>query len=183
MRFRPRIAFIIALSFAAAPFGASGQSQAGGEVIIESATPDRWVGRYSKRALPRYASVKAPRAYFRLGPGKEYAIEWELRRKHLPVRVIGEYGNWRRVELFNKERGWIHRALLSAARYALASEDWTPLYERPAAGAEHVVAAPKLAPMRLIGCSLDWCELSIGGYRGWSPKRRLWGVDPDDVFR
>ncbi|MEL6280654.1 MAG: SH3 domain-containing protein [Pseudomonadota bacterium] len=138
------------------------------------------MGRYSKLCLPRYASLKAERVHFRKGPGRDYPIAWTLTRENLPVRIIGEFGNWRRVELFDGERGWIHRALLSGRRHAVSREGLIALYSRRDAEAPPLAAVPEAAPMSILSCEIDWCELAIGGYRGWAPKRNLWGVGANE---
>ena len=34
---------------------------------------------------------------------------------------------------------------------------------------------------RLGSCSQNWCRISAGGYRGWAPKAKLWGVTPQEL--
>ena len=34
---------------------------------------------------------------------------------------------------------------------------------------------------RLGTCTVDWCRVSAGGYRGWTLKGNLWGVDPAEI--
>jgi SH3-like domain-containing protein len=34
---------------------------------------------------------------------------------------------------------------------------------------------------RLGQCSLEWCFLRAGGYKGWAPKARLWGVGTREI--
>ncbi|HCT32087.1 MAG TPA: aspartyl-trna synthetase, partial [Sulfitobacter sp.] len=34
---------------------------------------------------------------------------------------------------------------------------------------------------RLGACDLEWCFLRVGGYKGWAPKARLWGVGPKEL--
>lgn len=154
---------------------------AGGIGAPEAAAADR-LGRYSGLPLPRFAALKADRVNMRLGPGKTYAIQWELRRRHMPVRVIGEHGPWRRVELADRDRGWIHRALLTARRYAIASGESVSLYAEPADDARRLIRAGAATPLALLECGPLWCRADAGDQRGWAPKRGLWGVDNGEIF-
>lgn len=124
--------------------------------------------------LPRYASVSRDLANFRRGPGRDYAIAIEITRRGLPVRIIGEHGNWRRVELHTRERGWIHRALLSGERTVLAL-DGASLFDRPDGAA--VATPPEAAPLRLRRCEANWCLVAAEGRRFWARRDALWGVD------
>lgn len=168
---------ILALPLAAlAPVAAAGADGAGeaGEKI----------GRATGAPLPRFASVKRNPARFRQGPGLDYPILWELTRTGLPVQIISEHDHWRRVRLHDGSVGWIHKVLLSNRRMVLVRGPAPrPLYAEPNERAE-IVAEVKddTAPLRLRRCERDWCEAETENVRGWAPKRRLWGVEPDEIF-
>ena len=149
--------------------------------VLESLAAER-IGRASGLPLPRYAALKDDRVNMRRGPGTAYAIQWELRRRHMPVRIIAEHGHWRRVELPDGDRGWIHRVLLTTKRYAVIRETSAELYDDPADDARLLARIEAETPIRLLECTLDWCRGEIDGQRGWTPKRSLWGVAPTDVF-
>lgn len=151
-------------------------------VALAQAEASTRVGRYSGAALPRFEALKADRVNLRRGPGLDYAILWVLKREGLPVRVIGEHGHWRRVELHDGERGWIHQALLSTRRTAIFVDGVGELYATPASTGRLAARVETVTPVGLIECALDWCRAERGGRRGWAPKRRLWGVGADDLF-
>jgi SH3-like domain-containing protein len=151
----------------------------GSTVLAESHSR---VGRYSKQPLPRFASIKANRANLRRGPGIDYAVIWELRRRGLPVRIVGEHGNWRRVELHDQTRGWLHQILLSPKRTATAKANDTEIYATPRPDGRLVARIAVATPLLIRSCTLEWCLAERGGLSGWTLKRRLWGVDDRDVF-
>ncbi len=139
-------------------------------------------GPFSGEKLPRYAALKASLAFMRRGPGQQYAVAWELTQRHLPVRIIGEYGPWRRVELHDGARGWIHSVMLTGARYAIAQRDSAAIRRAPDARAGAIARLEAASPMRLQGCGLSWCRLEGYGVAGWAAKEQLWGVDPSEIF-
>lgn len=151
------------------------------------------IGLSSGEPLPRFASLKAEEVNFRRGPGMSYAILWILRRRHLPVKVIGEYDHWRRIELHDGQRGWVHRALLSTRRFASPRREAADLYDTPLTSARLLAEIGETAPMRLKRCDKEWCEVELSvadnGLRriltGWTRRDDLWGVgesEPGESF-
>lgn len=140
------------------------------------------LGKESGEPLPRFAVLKDSIVNMRLGPGKAYAIKWVLRRRNMPVRIIGEHGYWRRVELVDGDQGWIHRALLTRRRYAVATSGGFELYATPEDSARMIARVKPALPVRLLSCEADWCRAEVEGKRGWAPKRNLWGIGQGEIF-
>ena len=143
-----------------------------------SADSQTKIGPYSGEVLPRFAALKADRVYLRRGPGREYAIAWELTRRRMPVLIVGEHGHWRKVRLQAGERGWIHRAMLTSRAYAAAREDNVNVHEQPSREAIVIARAERMAILRVRSCGQFWCEVDALSLRGWVRREALWGVDP-----
>ncbi len=47
--------------------------------------------------LPRFVSLGDSKVYARTGPEFRFPVEWVFLRKAMPVEVIDEYEDWRRV--------------------------------------------------------------------------------------
>ncbi|MCU0790748.1 MAG: SH3 domain-containing protein, partial [Nitratireductor sp.] len=47
--------------------------------------------------LPRYVSLKSARVNMRVGPGRDYMVDWMYMKRGLPMEVIQEYDTWRKV--------------------------------------------------------------------------------------
>lgn len=137
-------------------------------------------GAYSNRPLPRFASLKTDPVNMRRGPGFAYAVEWELTRVGLPVRITSEFGHWRRIELHTGERGWVHRAMLSRRRTAMFVGASDGLRTRPSRDAGYTARVGELTPVSVASCAPDWCLAEIAGVSGWAPRAGLWGVDAAD---
>ena len=69
--------------------------------------------------LPRFVSLKARRVNLRIGPSKDYAVEWLYTRSGIPMEIIQEYDHWRRVRDPDGTEGWIHKSLLTGDRTAV----------------------------------------------------------------
>lgn len=137
----------------------------------------------SGNPLPRFVSLGSGRVNVRVGPSFDYKVKWTFQKKGLPVEIVREFGNWRRVRDVDGEQGWVHFALLSGERTALVGP-WAkePTVLRVAARAEAPVAA-YLEPMVLATvdeCDGAWCAISGAGWRGHVPQASLWGVYPNE---
>lgn len=138
-------------------------------------------GSVTNWPLPRFVSLKAAEANARRGPSLDHRIDWVFRHRDMPLKVTGEFGNWRRVEDNEGQGGWVHYTLISGVRTVLFETDRAPLRSRPDPSAEEVAVAEAGAIGRLGECDGDWCRISAGGERGWVQKNQIWGVAPDEL--
>ena len=139
------------------------------------------VGPVTNLPLPRYVSMKAAEGNVRRGPSLTHRIDWVFKRRDMPLRITAEHGHWRRVEDRDGMGGWVHYSLLSGTRTVLVEQDMLTLHARPDPQAPVAAALEAGVVARLGDCTLEWCELRAGGYRGWAPKVRMWGVAPDEL--
>lgn len=143
--------------------------------------PDPNRGTVTNLPLPRYVSLKGTEGNARRGPSLSHRIDWVFRHAGMPLRVVAEFGHWRRVEDQDGAGGWIHYALLSGVRTAIVRKDMLELLAKPDERADVVARAEAGAIVRLHECLPDWCRVSGGGEKGWVPKSSIWGVDPDEI--
>jgi len=158
------------LALAAAPAGAHAQEQ------------QPTVGPVTKLPMPRYVSLRSGEVNVRRGPGLNYRIDWVFQRTGLPVRIVDEYQNWRRVADSDDAGGWVFHALLTARRTALVTDPEVALRAEPSDAGQIAARAEQGVVASLRQCEPAWCELVVAGHRGWVRKTALWGVDPGEVF-
>ncbi len=74
-----------------------------------AAAQDAYAGEGSatKPMLPRFASLKQKKTNVRVGPGTQYPIRWIYQQRGLPVEIIAEFANWRRVRGSDGSDGWV----------------------------------------------------------------------------
>ncbi len=136
--------------------------------------------------VPRFVSLKAERVNVRAGPAKDTDVNWVYTRVGLPVEIIAEYDNWRRIRDWEGAEGWVLHSLLSGRRTALvqapakAVDDFVPLHASadPASAVTARLQAGVLATVR--HCDDNWCRVTGEGYDGWIEQDRLWGVYPGE---
>ena len=140
------------------------------------------LGPETNLPLPRYVSLRAGEVNVRRGPGLDYRIDWVFRRSGLPVRVIDEYGHWRRIADSDDAGGWVYHALLTGRRMALVTAPGVTFRAAPDAAAPPTARAEQGVVAHLLQCRPVWCEVEAEGSEGWVPKSAIWGVGADEVF-
>ncbi|WJS86125.1 SH3 domain-containing protein [Paracoccus sp. TOH] len=138
-------------------------------------------GSVTNLPLPRYVSLKGSEGNARRGPSLSHRIDWVFRHAGMPLRVVAEFGHWRRVEDQDGAGGWVHYSLLSGVRTAIVTKDMLDLLARPEPRADVMARAEAGAIVRLHECNPDWCRVSGGGEKGWVPKTAIWGVDAGEI--
>ena len=131
-------------------------------------------------AVPRFVTLAYDEAAGRAGPSSDHPIRWMYVRRGLPVEIIAETPDWRRVRDPGGEVVWMHRRLLSGRR-AVAAREMVTLHARPDEGAAAIAEIEPGAFLWLERCRGGWCRLEADGRRGWAPARAFWGVYGEEV--
>jgi SH3-like domain-containing protein len=142
------------------------------------------LGSASGLPVPRFVSLKADKVAIRRGPTKSHEIRWVYQRSGLPVEVIAEFENWRRIRDSDGSDGWVYHSLLSGRRTGVvmskSKDDLVEVYEDD--DSKSAIVA-KLEPGVLSSvkhCAKGWCKISVRGYDGFVEQVRLWGVYPNE---
>lgn len=140
------------------------------------------VGPVTKLPMPRYVSLRAARINVRRGPGLSYRIDWVFQRAGLPVRIVGEFGDWRQIIDSDGATGWVYHALLTGRRTVLFTDAMADVRKRPEDGAGLRAQAGEGVIADLRRCERTWCEIETDLAAGWVPKTVIWGVDPGEIW-
>ena len=127
--------------------------------------------------VPRWVSLKASEARARQGPGLDYRILWEYRAAGLPVQVIAETREWRKI--CDPEGGvaWIHRSVASGRRGAFnATETEVPIRARPDEDAAIKARFIGRSLVSLDDCEDGWCRVRAQKLRGWVRADSVFGA-------
>lgn len=126
--------------------------------------------------LPRYVSTRSAPVNVRTGPGERYPVTWVLLRKGMPVEIVAEYENWRKIRDWLGTEGWVNQALLSGRRVVVVTPEDGVLRATPHPVARPVARMQKGVLAQLVRCEPSWCELRTGSLTGWVGKTAIWGV-------
>jgi SH3-like domain-containing protein len=128
--------------------------------------------------VPRYVALKFGEVNARAGPGDDHRLLWIYHARGLPVQVVAETAEWRRVCDPDHGLAWVHRRTTDGRRMVLRMGP-TRLALHRSAKAESSIEA-YLAPRSvaaLIRCRKGWCRVKADGISGWAPETQLWGTD------
>lgn len=180
------LAFSASLAAAQSQSGARSDKVADAALQLEgvaeasAALPRR--GSQTGLPIPRFVSLKSSTVNARRGPSMSHKVDWVFVRRGLPVEVIAEHGNWRKVRDHDGASGWVHHSLIRGARSAIIVAPETLLMKKPSPSSRAVARAERGVLARIEECERVWCEIEAGGFEGWARKSALWGVRADEVF-
>jgi SH3-like domain-containing protein len=142
---------------------------------VHAAPPERQTP--SGMPVPRYVSLKFDKVNARAGPGDDHRLLWVYRVRGLPLQVIAETSEWRRVCDPRGSTAWVHKRTTEGRRTvintrALAVE----LARKPKATAKPVAFLNPRATAALDRCEKGWCKVHLEGAAGWVREGTLWGT-------
>lgn len=127
--------------------------------------------------VPRYVTLKFATVNARAGPGDDHRLLWVYRVRGLPVQVVAETAEWRRICDPDHKLAWVHRRTTDGRRSALNLSDRAqPLLRRPKPGAEPAAYLKPRSLASLDRCTKGWCKVKAPGASGWTPEGALWGT-------
>ena len=131
----------------------------------------------SGQPVPRWLSLKSSEVHARFGPGLDHRILWEYRVSGLPVQVIAETTEWRKICDPEGAVAWVHRSVVSSRRSLFNASDEEIPVRSGRSGTSSVRA--RLAPRSLIPmdeCEEGWCRVRSGRLRGWVRQSAVFGA-------
>lgn len=144
-----------------------------GGAALAADTP---VHRGSGLPIPRFASLKSDQVNVRSGPGPRYPIDWVFKRKLMPVEIVAEYENWRKIRDWQGASGWVYQGLLTGKRGFVVAAKETNVFRTPALSAEIVAKFEPEVMGEIRSCQGDWCRVTSGAISGWVERAEIWGV-------
>ena len=152
-------------------------------IIIFSQVCNADIGKETGLEIPRYVSLKSNDANIRVGPSKNYPIEIKFIKKNYPLKVLEEYEDWRKVEDFQKNFGWIHKSLITGTRTGIVlSNNDKSIKLLNTLNGNVIGEIGKGNIVFLEKCKVDWCSVSFGDYKGWIDKKNIWGIKEKEIF-
>jgi len=141
-------------------------------------------GSVSGLPVPRFVSLKSDKVNVRTGPNQDQDVRWVYTRAGMPVEIIAEFENWRRIRDWEGADGWVYHSLLSGKRTAVVvpdlKDELVPLYRKADVKSDVVAKLQGGVQGTLESCTGSWCEFRGKGFEGWIRQDRLWGAYPNE---
>jgi len=134
--------------------------------------------------VPRYLSLKRGEVFGRKGPGKDYPTVSIYHARGLPVQVVDETTDWRRICDPDGGAVWVASPMLEGRRTVMApAKGPVTLRRGPSDTAAPAAFLRPRAVAALGRCKGDWCEVSADDADGWVKSSEVWGLAPQAQCR
>ena len=130
--------------------------------------------------VPRYVTLKYSASNGRTGPSSKHPVAWQYSRRGMPMIVVAETDDWRKVRDVNGDESWMKKRLLDGKRMVLVRGEIT-LRAKARSDARKQATAGKGALLALEDCDAkNWCRVTDlnSHITGYALKSMLWGAEP-----
>ena len=153
-----------------------------GVPVLSAVAKEKTVLGNSGYLVPRYVSLAKDTVNVRTGPDGKYPVMWVFKKAGLPVKVVAEYKDWRKIVDSEGASGWIWGPLLSSKRNGLIVAKQQPLLKKPYDNQPVAVIAEAGVIGRINRCETGWCELNVNGFKGWLKQGQFWGTLDGEII-
>ena len=115
----------------------------------------------------------------RQGPSLNYPIKLVYKKKFLPILVIDNSYNFRKVMDHENNSGWIHISQLSKKKAALNNEDNSIIFKKASEYSEPLALIEKGRLFLIKKCKNNWCKIINENVSGWIFFENFWGKLPN----
>jgi len=127
--------------------------------------------------VPRYVSLKFDKVNARAGPGDDHKLLFVYRARGLPLQVIAETSEWRRVCDPEGTLAWVHKRTTDGRRTVMnITAQSVTLLKRPKDGFKAVAYLNPHSLAALDHCDKGWCKVKADHEAGWVRQGALWGA-------
>lgn len=134
------------------------------------------VSNFSGLAVPRYSSLRYDKVNGRAGPSRDYPVEWTYERLGLPVVIVRESEDWRKIRDPMGDEVWVNKSQLAGERTAISTTDGA-IRRSPDSKGNPVARFAAGAVMALGDCRTGWCSVEAEGRKGFVRQDQLWGAE------
>ena len=128
---------------------------------------------YSKEE-ENFLMLKNNKVNVRYGPSFDHQVKYIYKKIYLPVKVIDEKENFRKIIDHKKNIGWIHISQLKKSK-SLITTSQKILFKNPTKFSKPLAKLEKGRLVIVKKCEKKWCNIRTDEYSGWIDKNYIWG--------
>ena len=122
-----------------------------------------------------YLILKHNEVNVRYGPGFGYLIKYVYKKKNLPVKIIDEWWEWKKIIDLKKNSGWIHDTQLKKGKSLILLKDQI-LFKKPTKYSKPLMKIAKGRLLLVKKCKKKWCKVKTENFLGWVEINKVWGL-------
>ena len=132
------------------------------------------------QVVPRFEVLKFAAVNGRSGPSREHPVVWRYERKGLPLLIIKESQDWRRVRDPSGDEVWVHARMLETGAAAMV-QSATMMHDAADATSPEIASLEAGVLVQLGECEVKWCAVEVQNFQGWALREALWGADTGEA--
>ncbi len=126
---------------------------------------------------PYWVSLRKTETNMRVGPGRDYRINWVYVRQGLPMKVLREMAGWRLVQDPDGARGWVlQQFLTSKVHTGIVKGSVAEIRENKDGSGRLLWRAAPGVVGKIGDCGSGWCKVDIDGRQGYVAQTAMWGA-------
>ncbi len=120
--------------------------------------------------LPKFVATKNAPCNMRVGPGKQFPVDWVYNYPGTPFKVLAEFQGWYKVKDITGTTGWIIKPLLTKRPTKMVLKETqllktdTPNSRIQAVLKPHVIVSIKSCSKKACKATLKHESLKLSGY-------------------
>ena len=122
-----------------------------------------------------FLTLKYNRVKVRQGPSFKYPVKFIYKKKYLPIKIIDNKDNFRKITDLKNNNGWIHVSQLTKKKSAINIHNLSIIFKKPNIYSQPMAKLEKGKIVIVKKCKEDWCKIITNDYKGWIFKNYLWG--------
>ena len=122
----------------------------------------------------KFLMLKNDKVNVRYGPSFDYPIKYIYKKLNLPVKVIDNKENFRRIIDNKKNSGWIHISQLKQSK-SFITETNKILFKKPTKFSKPLAKIETGRLLLVKKCEINWCLVETKNFKGWVDEEDLWG--------
>ncbi|HEX4197878.1 MAG TPA: SH3 domain-containing protein [Caulobacteraceae bacterium] len=127
--------------------------------------------------VPRYVSLKFNQVNARSGPGDDHRLLWVYHVRGLPVQVVAENNEWRRICDPDGSLSWVHERTTDGHRTVMRTRAGpATIRDRPRPDGAVTAYLASRALAAVDRCAKGWCKVHVGTTSGWIDAADVWGA-------
>ncbi len=141
------------------------------------------VGNETGLKIPRFLSLKSSNSNLRVGPSENYPIKLKYTVANTPIEIIDEYKDWRKINDFEGNIGWLHKSLIKGKRFVIVNTPYQEdlqVFNKPKGNKIGKIGKRNILEVKI--CLKNWCKIKYRKNKGWVNKLNLWGVYENEVI-
>ena len=152
-------------------------------IINTSSVYAEYSGVETGLKIPRFVSLKSDNSNLRVGPDEKYPIKLRYIVANTPVEIMDEYKDWRKINDYEGNNGWLHKSLIKSKRFAIVNtpyQEGLQVFNKPKGN--NIGKIGKRNILEVKTCLMNWCKIKHKKNTGWVNKLNLWGIYEKEII-